>query len=500
MARLAVAGVFIAALVVVLGIIRPFAAGPVASDATASVLYFDRMMSGQRLEAFVNTTPKPLLTLVFGVAHTLFADWRAVSLTTIAVAAAAAALGAWLMASVGGRVAAVLAAVFLTLGASLLAEISWSFGLPWAVACWLAAGVALTRPRPRYALAGTALMLGALARPETFTLIGAATAWLGYLAARRRLPRGALWLLVAWLAVPVMLVHDLMLTGDPLYWLRVSSIYAEGRTTVKSLREVVTRLVSDSLADPFLLVAAAVGVAGAMRSARGRIVAGGLIALAGGTAMLLVVVAAAGRQTLGHYYYPIWIAIGLAACLGVGYLVEAVVGRWDARGPSAGRRGSAAIVTVGLAAILGYIVLGPELVSPRALAGIDMQRQIAANSDAAARKLGEELGDIPDPPSGQTALRRADPAGYRILVPRPVQSRIAVDLGLPITVVGPLIPDRKTSGLIHAGQLVYHDPLADADTDVAAAFEDPSPVTIDGVTFELVSSDGGATWIWRSVD
>jgi hypothetical protein len=70
--------VFAAALVLIGIVIRPFATGLVAFDGASSVLYFDRIVSGQRLEAFVNTTPKPLLTLVYGVAHSLTGDWRAI--------------------------------------------------------------------------------------------------------------------------------------------------------------------------------------------------------------------------------------------------------------------------------------------------------------------------------------------------------------------------------------------------------------------------------------
>jgi hypothetical protein len=64
-------------------LVRPFAAGPVGFDSSASVIYFDRIVSGRHLEAFVTATPKPFLTLVFGLLHELTAAWRSISWATI---------------------------------------------------------------------------------------------------------------------------------------------------------------------------------------------------------------------------------------------------------------------------------------------------------------------------------------------------------------------------------------------------------------------------------
>jgi hypothetical protein len=70
-------------LAVVAGILAAvamgFTIGPLGSttvdpDATASVLYFDRMIHGLRLESFLATTPKPLLTVIYGATWTLLGD------------------------------------------------------------------------------------------------------------------------------------------------------------------------------------------------------------------------------------------------------------------------------------------------------------------------------------------------------------------------------------------------------------------------------------------
>ena len=71
----AVAAVFLWLVVAPLGRVTNDA------DSTASVLYFGRITSGHGLEAFLPTTPKPLLTVIYGALWWLTHDWR--SLTVI---------------------------------------------------------------------------------------------------------------------------------------------------------------------------------------------------------------------------------------------------------------------------------------------------------------------------------------------------------------------------------------------------------------------------------
>ena len=42
------------------------------------------------------------------------------------------------------------------------------------------------------------------------------------------MPRGAWWVLLGFLALPVMLLHDWLLTGDPFFWADVSQALLEG--------------------------------------------------------------------------------------------------------------------------------------------------------------------------------------------------------------------------------------------------------------------------------
>jgi hypothetical protein len=514
--------VFAAALVFIGLVIRPFATGLVAFDGASSVLYFDRIVSGQRLEAFVNTTPKPLLTLVYGVAHSLTGDWRAISLLTILAAAVAVALGARLALDLGGPGALAVAAILLVADGNLLVEISWAHALPWAVACWLAAGVALTRPRPRYGLAGVALLLGALARPETFLLLAVSTACLGWLRLRGRTPPGAWRMMVGWLALAVLAGHDLILTGDPLYWLRVGSIYADG-AFVRSVAVVARMVAGPFVGGPLLTIAAIVGVVSLSRTPPGRVVALGLVTIAVGTGLLLIGLAARGNATLYYYLHPIELALGLAAAFGVAAVADLIVAavwrRRDGRRterlaetPGSADHGSAGEPGVGadrrvrtatsavLAAAIGLVVIWPLLVSPATLDAIATQRQIALDSDRTAATLARlvrDRGILATEPGDPE--RSADPAGYRILVPRTVQTRLAVDLGLPITVIGPLVPDRATTGLIHPDLVVYHARAADPASGLPPRFEGDQRVTVEGVAFDPVVADPAhGVWIWAS--
>ena len=150
-----------------LAVVQPFAVGPVGFDSAASVAFFDRIVGGQRLEAYVGATPKPLLTLVYGLLYDVTHDWRAISWATIGAFAVGTYLAARLVQRLAGLPAAVFAVIGLV-GLSLLqSDLILAYATPWAMVGWFAAGLLVTGPRPRFGLAGIALMLAALARLET---------------------------------------------------------------------------------------------------------------------------------------------------------------------------------------------------------------------------------------------------------------------------------------------------------------------------------------------
>jgi hypothetical protein len=72
------------AVVVVSVVGRAWLAGTNDPDSMNSVLYFQRILGGERLEVTVLTTPKPLLTVLYGASWDLFHDWRTLVWLTIA--------------------------------------------------------------------------------------------------------------------------------------------------------------------------------------------------------------------------------------------------------------------------------------------------------------------------------------------------------------------------------------------------------------------------------
>ena len=124
-------------------------------------------------------------------------------------------------------------AAFVTaalLGSSeLLLEVSRGNSLVWALAGWSIAGLAVTATPVRPVLAGVALLLAGLCRFETLALDAVAVIAVIALAwsspARGELPRAAAGVLIALAAVPIVLLHDGLLSGDPFYWLNVPARY-----------------------------------------------------------------------------------------------------------------------------------------------------------------------------------------------------------------------------------------------------------------------------------
>src|SRR6266542_1292979 len=192
----AVVAVVVGALVRVLG---PAVLDP---DEYAAALYFDDLVHGRRLQEFLLSAPKPLLTLVHGLAWTVTHDWRAGTALTVAafaLAVAALARAAWRLA---GAPAALAVAISLVGSGALVLQVARGNSVVWAAAGWAVALDALARPRRRWGVAAAALLLAGLARAETWLLLppAAPLLWLG---------------------------HDYLLAGDALYSLKVPERYTD---------------------------------------------------------------------------------------------------------------------------------------------------------------------------------------------------------------------------------------------------------------------------------
>jgi hypothetical protein len=494
---IAFAGLFIVAAAIQLYLVRPLD-GPAAPDAAASVLYFQRIVAGRHLEAFVNTTPKPLLTLVYGVLFAPTHDWRLISLATAAAAAAAAVLGAELARRLGGLAACVFTFVALAGLQSLLREVSWAYGLPWAVALWFAAALALVRERPRYGLAGFFLLLAALARPETFIVLGLATLAIGAAWLRNRpAARAALPLLGGWLALVGMGVHDWLLIGDPLWWTTVAATHAAAtpgqRTSVGGvLRETFDRARALGLTS----VLAVIGTAVLFRR-RSWVALVGLVALGPLIVVEDLFFAWRGLDVLGHYLDSIDVVAVLAASVAVGAGVDALVAWLRTRVPRmVDKAGPAAVVA---AAVAAAVITPFAPLSSGARAGLARQAELALNERRVLPALECAIGGG----GGAAACTIApEPERLQLVLPSLQIATLIVDLGIPVTRATTLDVRRLREDADYPppDSLVYLDDEADlpALEKASAWLRTTSPADVRNVHLvPLLADPAHGLWVVR---
>ena len=466
-----------------------------------SVLFFDRLVSGRHLEAWVGATPKPLMTVVLGGLHAIWGDWRLIVWASIAAYATAIALSAVLARRLAGVGAAAFTAVALMGATPLLLDVARGYSIAWAMLGWVVAGLALSVPRPRYALAALALGLAALARVETFVFVGAAAAALLVWELRARTghgtgpPREAWWLPAAFLALPVMLVHDWLLTGDPTFWVRVSARFsqaAEAAVARQGPVNIAAYLVRHVLRLGGFAILAAVGVALVVSRRRWPIVVG-LGAATLGVAGFLVFLAARGTYVSTRYVIPVDIGILVAAGIGFGALRAPALSRLRELGdrripgtPRWMRWGSAGAIAIGIGAAAAlWVPLGNGIRADTAQ--IRALRAQAVRADRAVPVIRQALANVPGgvgEPDRSKVLAATEPDQQILVVPAPLRPRLAVDTAVGLTRISGLgAPVFGTvESLVHVpGRVIVHDPQAEGAAAAAyAALEAPNPV-IDGV-------------------
>jgi hypothetical protein len=501
---------FIVALVVGFELVRPFVAGPVGFDSAASVIHFDRIVAGRHLEALVTATPKPFLTAAYGLLHAVTGDWRSISWATIGAFACCVALGGVFAWRIAGPIAGLFAAAALLGSRTLLADVVIAYAIPWAMVGWLLAGLVMVGPRPRPALAGVFLCLAALARLETLVVIGIAL--LAVLVSARPVRRGASretwrhWLLaIGLLALPVMLVHDWLLTGDPLFWLSVSQRYSQAAPdSVMTPLELGSVMIRHYVGMPVLTGLAILGFVVLARQ-RKWVAIVGLWSLSVGVAVFLELLAARGTYVSPRYLAAIDMAVVIAASVGAAALVE--IGARGARATVGGRE-QTWLRPVPALMVLSAIILAAASVWPVASlnasfrGSAESQRMQAEHADSVLPPIASELDGIPGagsfPPPD--APMRGDPAAIVLLVPGLERPRFAVDLSLPLSQVGGtpaawLVPGE---GFLPAGDIIYHDRLADRDKQAFAILEVDVPTAIGDVTLSpLVADPVAGIWVQR---
>jgi hypothetical protein len=418
-------------------------------DEHAAVLYFDRLVAGDRLEEPLLSSSKPLLTVAHGLAWRAAHDWRLLEAVTVAAFALAVVCLARAAARLGGAPAAAAVALAVAGSGPLVLQAARGNSMVLALAGWSVALDALTRRGDRggsgiaWGVAGVALLLAGLARAESWLLLPLAAAY-GVVAWRRGERRAALLLLP--LAAPLLwLGHDWLLTGDPLYGIRVPGRY----TDLVSGRQVVApadwlALVARRYrADPLLLALAAVGAVWLVRRRAWVWLAG--LAVAGiGILALLGLEAWRGTYISWRYFDPADLALRVTAALGAAALASWVVARLAGRRPGAGPAAAVAgaVLLVGLACW----PLAPT--DPLVASTLDRDTRLSANTATAIATL---------------APIAAEP-GTVITASGPQRVRVAVELSLPLDRVRDLFLATRSAPLDDAlagSAAVFHD--ADGD-------------------------------------
>jgi hypothetical protein len=483
---------------------RPWQVGAVGSDAASSVLYFDRLVAGVQLERFLGTTPKPFLTVVYGLLHAAFDDWRPISWLVVVVYGLGIGAAAILAERVSRSLTAgVFVAAGLIASSGLLLDMSLAYTVSWSLLLWSVAGLAASSDRPRYGLAGLGLLVAALIRPETLLICGLAAILLAVKAIAAQAGRGsapprAAWLvLLGLLAIPLGMAHDLALTGDALYALQVPGVgtgIRDPQSSGTALR-IVTRHLMAFL--PMLPLAALGVVVLVQRRAWPVLV--GLTALGPGVAAFVLFLGSRDVFVIDRYALPIDLAIIVAAGVGFSALAAPALSIVLANRPWVRAAGHAAIA-VALALALSPTVapLDRSLITQ-----IRNERAVIADFTGARPSLAEALDAVP---SVRARPDRAEPLNpvadgpLVLLVPARLLPQAAVDLRLPLTRIARTDPSRLAADGSYpvVGQLIYHD--ADLDTPPAAfAFlEVGLPTTLGPIRIvPLRVDDGRLTWVIR---
>jgi hypothetical protein len=486
------AGAFVLGVVVATYVARPFTSAPIAYDTAASVLHFDRIVAGHHLDGPLTTTPKPLLTLLFGGLYSLSHDWRALSFANILVFALDLALAAALARRVAGGVAALFVVVGLANSASLMGDTALALGAPWALSLLLVAGLLSTGEPPRYALAGLALAGAALVRTELLVLpvagliaLGVLVSWPGQ---GKHARHHRAWLvLIGFAALPVMLVHDWLLTGDPLYWTTIATLYSQATSqVVRDAIGVAEWMLGRYGAQGGLVLLAGIGCVRLFRERRVAILVG-LAALGPGIAIVLVALAARGVFVADRYAIPIDVAITFAAAFGA---TQIVVRGLEGLGPAPPSEWRTALVAVSIAVAAFLMTSPPGFLDSSLLATVRMQRQLSANEARVLPTIRESIATLPDAPLVRAGAHAPFGQYPVLIVPVPIRPRIAVELDLSLSAIGSLgSRDIDLTTLRSEGAtLIYHDRL-DGSAGHFKKLEIEYPAMIDGRRVEPLLTD-----------
>jgi hypothetical protein len=423
------------------------------------------------------------------------------------VFAAGVTLAAWLAWRVGGPVAAGFAAVAIVGSPLMLLDVGKAYAVAWALLPWLIAAWAVLAPNPRYWLAAFALLVAALIRIETLVVVPGALlaivlARIAHRADPSVVPRAALAIVfVPMLAIPVMAAHDWLLTGDPLFWVQVSTRFAEAASVrgFPGLQEVSERLVERFGADlAFLLLA---GLAG-FRLWRDRQLPllVGLLVFGFGILAFLFLLAVRGLFVSPRYLAPIDLVLALSAGIGLGALRLDGVRRAGDLLPMGALGLPVQLVVGGLVAVALSHPFVPFDANIRDQLAEEARSQRAVAS--AVPVVRDALGRLPgarDPVPGVSWWTSTPPHVIAVFAPGLSRPRLAVDLDLPLSRIAGIetgVPDPPVEGIPRPGQIYVHDRRADRPEARYSFLEVSSPTPLgDVVLVPLLADETRGLWV-----
>jgi hypothetical protein len=494
-------GLFLASVAYAVALVRPISSAAIGRDAAAPVIHFERILAGRHLETYIGITSKPLITVINGVLYTISHDWRPVVWAEIAAFALCVVFG-WIL---GRRVAGLAAGAFVGVGIlvspALVDELAFAHAVPWALLMWLIAGLAVTADRPRYALAGIALAAGATARLEGLLVVALALVVLiaaesmGRLRRRPPPPRGAYLLLLGFLAIPVMLLHDWLLAGDPLLWAKIAQINSDAAPdTVQSPLWVMGWLGLHLMSQAPLVLLAGLGAFQLLRRRSWPLVFG-LLALGPGVAAFLVALAIRDVFFSARYAETMDLALLVAAGIGLSAIDVPALHASVSRFADSSGRALVASVTAGAIAAAAFAPIGVLDATLRQTVGHEIQ--LLRDEQRAVEAIRRALAGVPSWRDGTGQLSGGRP---RLLVPARLLEQLIVDLDLSALAVARTTPTGVdiSKGRLLVGQIVYHDRLDDVADARYAVLEVDQPTTIGSVRLvPLLADKSRGMWVLR---
>jgi hypothetical protein len=307
-------------------------------------------------------------------------------------------------------------------------------------------------------------------------------------------------LMLGWIAVPIQFAHDLLLAGDPLYWLAVPRAYATLVTPdlqpIGALDFALT-LLDRLAATPVVTLLATAGVV-YLVAARRMAMLIGLAGLVVGSFALLGSLAIRGIYISERYYEGPTLGILFAAGIGVGAAIDFITRR------TAGSLSNTAVQTAGTgsAIVLGAVLSVPGPLTTELYERFELQHAASANLENATPRLSQIMasvqGPAPSPVPAAVGITVVDPQLATMYVPRPLSRRVAIELELPLTRLGDgsVASRLAPAGLVLVpGQYVYHDANVDVPEEWFAPFEIETESLLGELRLVPLVYESGEYWL-----